>query len=178
MLANTTELAGMLPDLLPRLWAFACRMTGDRLDAQALTQKTCLQARQRVGSTLQGIRPLCSIYAIAYRIWIDELRTPDVRARMRRARPLRWMQSADPQAALDHARAAQNQLIVTAVDQLPHAQRIAMLLVAIEALSYAEAAHVLGVPVNTVMSRVVRARQTIGRQFAAVADPCGKSAAR
>src|SRR5262249_47781818 len=141
MLANTTELAGVLPDLLPRLWAFACRMTGDRLDAEELTQKTCLRARQRVGPAVQGIRPLCCIYAIAYRIWIDELRVPGTRARTRRARPLQWLQGADRQAALDHARAAQNQLIVAAVDQLPHAQRIAMLLVAIEALSYDEAAH-------------------------------------
>ncbi|HEY4353630.1 MAG TPA: sigma factor-like helix-turn-helix DNA-binding protein, partial [Paraburkholderia sp.] len=46
------------------------------------------------------------------------------------------------------------------------------------ALSYAEAAHVLGVPVNTVVSRVVRAREAIGRQLAALQERHSKAVAR
>jgi RNA polymerase sigma-70 factor, ECF subfamily len=48
---------------------------------------------------------------------------------------------------------------------LPDAQRAVMLLVAVEGLSYREAAEALEIPVGTVMSRLARARLTIGEAF-------------
>jgi RNA polymerase sigma-70 factor (ECF subfamily) len=47
------------------------------------------------------------------------------------------------------------------LQQLPAEQRAALLLVGMEALSYREAAKVLGVPVGTVMSRLSRARERL-----------------
>jgi RNA polymerase sigma-70 factor (ECF subfamily) len=55
--------------------------------------------------------------------------------------------------------------IVDAVHALPEAQRLVMMLVAVEGLSYREAAEVLEIPVGTVMSRLARARMTLGRRF-------------
>jgi RNA polymerase sigma-70 factor (ECF subfamily) len=55
--------------------------------------------------------------------------------------------------------------VISAVEALPDAQRVVMVLVAIEGLSYREAAEVLDVPIGTVMSRLSRARLTIGQQF-------------
>jgi RNA polymerase sigma-70 factor (ECF subfamily) len=52
--------------------------------------------------------------------------------------------------------------IIDAVERLPEAQRVVMLLVAVEGLSYQEAADVLEVPIGTVMSRLSRARQAVG----------------
>jgi RNA polymerase sigma-70 factor (ECF subfamily) len=57
--------------------------------------------------------------------------------------------------------------IISAVERLPDAQRAVMLLVAVEGLSYREAAFALDVPIGTVMSRLARARQTIGELFTA-----------
>jgi RNA polymerase sigma-70 factor, ECF subfamily len=171
-LTTTTELARLLPDLLPRLWTFAWRITGDRLDAEELTHKTCLRAWQRVEPAPDGVQPIARLYAIAYRIWIDELRSQGSGKRT----PPRKQDDAQ-RDAFDAARDASSQ-IVAAVDQLPHAQRMAMLLVAVEAFSYAEAAYVLAVPVNTVASRVVRAREVIGRQLAALPEQYRKRAAR
>jgi RNA polymerase sigma-70 factor (ECF subfamily) len=48
-----------------------------------------------------------------------------------------------------------------ALQSLPVQQREVLLLVAVEELSYADAAVVLGVPVGTVMSRLARARERL-----------------
>jgi RNA polymerase sigma-70 factor (ECF subfamily) len=48
-----------------------------------------------------------------------------------------------------------------ALDRLPAEQREALLLVALEGMSYAEAAGVLGIPVGTLMSRIGRAREAL-----------------
>jgi hypothetical protein len=71
---------------------------------------------------------------------------------------------ADP-AASDPQTQVMNAQIINAVQRLPEAQRVVMLLVAVEGLSYQEAADVLDVPIDTVMSRLSRARQAIGAQF-------------
>jgi RNA polymerase sigma-70 factor (ECF subfamily) len=63
-----------------------------------------------------------------------------------------------------------NAQIVSAVERLPETQRVVMLLVAVEGLSYKEAAEVLDVPIGTIMSRLARARQTIGALFGAPED--------
>jgi DNA-directed RNA polymerase specialized sigma24 family protein len=46
-----------------------------------------------------------------------------------------------------------------------------LLLVAVEDLSYAEAAKVLGIPVGTVMSRLSRARERLQREIEGTAAP-------
>jgi RNA polymerase sigma factor (sigma-70 family) len=56
--------------------------------------------------------------------------------------------------------------------RLPEDQRSVLLLVAVEDLSYAEAAKVLGVPIGTVMSRLSRARERLQQEL----DGTAKSA--
>jgi RNA polymerase sigma-70 factor (ECF subfamily) len=48
-----------------------------------------------------------------------------------------------------------------------------LLLVAVEDLSYADAANVLNVPVGTVMSRLSRARERLRRELKGVAEASG-----
>ena len=43
--------------------------------------------------------------------------------------------------------------------KLPEEQRSVLLLIAVENFSYREAAHILGVPIGTVMSRLSRGRE-------------------
>ena len=53
--------------------------------------------------------------------------------------------------------------------KLPEEQRAVLLLVAVEDLSYADAATVLNVPVGTVMSRLSRARERLQQEMDGVA---------
>jgi len=84
---------------------------------------------------------------------------------------------ADP-AARSPETAAMNSQIVAAVERLPEAQRVVMLLVAVEGLSYKEAAEVLDVPIGTIMSRLARARQAIGVIFGVQDDSKMKPAVK
>ena len=53
--------------------------------------------------------------------------------------------------------------------RLPEEQRAVLLLVAVEDLSYADAAGVLKIPVGTVMSRLSRARERLLQEMEGVA---------
>jgi RNA polymerase sigma-70 factor (ECF subfamily) len=74
---------------------------------------------------------------------------------------------ADADAALARPPAQDDPLrhrdLLRALHQLADDQRSVLLLIAVEDLSYAEAARVLGVPVGTVMSRLSRARDRLQR---------------
>jgi RNA polymerase sigma factor (sigma-70 family) len=59
--------------------------------------------------------------------------------------------------------------VLNKLAKLPEEQRNVLLLVAVEDLSYAEAAKVLNVPVGTVMSRLSRARERLRQEFDGVA---------
>ncbi len=76
----------------------------------------------------------------------------------------------DAHAALDDApepahepfaRVAQRLDLQRALAELPPAMREVLLLVTVEEYTYAEAAHILGIPVGTVMSRLHRAREQL-----------------
>lgn len=55
--------------------------------------------------------------------------------------------------------------VLRGLNHLPEHQRVALSLVAIEGMSYAETAKMLDVPVGTVMSRVARAREILLEKF-------------
>jgi len=61
--------------------------------------------------------------------------------------------------------------VAAALDTLPEDQRVVLLLVGVEDLSYEEAAQVLGVPVGTVMSRLSRGRERLRRAIAGEFSP-------
>jgi RNA polymerase sigma factor (sigma-70 family) len=55
--------------------------------------------------------------------------------------------------------------VMTKLSRLPEDQRAVLLLVAVEDLSYADAAKVLGIPIGTVMSRLSRARERLQQEL-------------
>lgn len=71
--------------------------------------------------------------------------------------------AAEPAAVDDPVAAVALSEVGRALDALSPEQRAALLLVAVEGLTYAEASAALGVPVGTVMSRIARARRSLSR---------------
>ena len=155
-------LSAELPALLPRLWRFALRLAGDRHDAEDLVQRTCVRALERRHQLQPGTSTLSWLFSIVHSVWLNELRARKIRSHG----SMQWSEEyadtvADPVTGNPETY-AQHQQIISAVEKLPDAQRSVMLLVAVEGLSYREAATVLEVPIGTVMSRLARARLTIG----------------
>ena len=105
------------------------------------------------------------MYSIVHSVWLNEVRARQIR----RHGNMQWSDEladtvADP-AAPNPEMYTLHQQIISAVERLPDAQRTVMLLVAVEGLSYREAGIALNVPIGTVMSRLARARQSIGELF-------------
>ena len=160
-------LAPHLPVLLPKLWRFAVRLTRHDDDAQDLVQRTCVRALERQHQWRPETSPLSWLYAILHSIWLNELAS----RRLRRVDSLSGGTDEEDPPVLDGAAPDPEtslfyRQVVRAVDALPEVQRVVMLLVAVEGLSYREASDVLGVPIGTVMSRLSRARMAIGERFA------------
>ncbi len=105
------------------------------------------------------------MFSIVHSTWINELRARNVRSRSSMEWDDNFLETVPDPLARNPESTVMSSEIIAAVERLPEAQRIVMLLVAVEGLSYADAAEVLGVPIGTIMSRLSRARQTIGAQF-------------
>jgi len=154
-----------LTELLPRLRRFAQALARDWADADDLVQRAVEQALRRQSQYRPGTRLDSWMFTIMKNAWIDETRA--------RSRRLRWF--SPPEAGENitdinapslegHRRIAEVQAAVAA---LPQDQRLAVALVLIEGLSYAEAAAVMDVPVGTLTSRLVRGRAALQAQLEA-----------
>ena len=153
--------------LFRSLWRFALRLAGDPHDAEDLVQRACVRALERRHQLQPGTSTLSWLFSIVHSLWLNEVRARQIRSQG----SMQWSEEfaetvADPKASSPETYTLHQQ-IISAVERLPDAQRAVMLLVAVEGLSYREAAVALGVPIGTVMSRLARARQTIGESFAA-----------
>jgi RNA polymerase sigma-70 factor (ECF subfamily) len=162
---NPPQLAALLPSLLPRLWAFALRITGDRHDAEDLVQRSCVRALEREHQWQPDSSALSWMFSIIHSTWLNELRARSIRSRS----GMHWDDNflelvADPNTATPEESAIHGE-IISAVARLPETQRVVMLLVGAEGFTYAETAEVLDIPIGTVMSRLSRARQAIGSLF-------------
>lgn len=150
----------MLPDMLPRLRSFALRLSGNRHDADELVQRACIRALERVHQLRSDTAPVSWVFSIVHSIWLNELRRRNRRDRLLLECSDALLETvADPRAASETAVAVRQ--IVDAVERLPEPQRIALLLVSVDGLSYREAAYTLDIPIGTVMSRISRARKAV-----------------
>lgn len=154
-----------MPETLPRLWRFALRLTRNTADAEDLVQRCCMRALEKRQQWQPGSVLISWLFSVMHSTWLNELRS----AQRRREGGFDGSQELEEVEDTSHDGDPEYRLlcrqIVTAVDKLPEAQRVVMMLVAVEGFSYREAADILEVPIGTVMSRLSRARLSVGARF-------------
>ncbi len=143
--------------LLEPLRRYARSLTRDESRAEDLVQDTLVRAYERHGTFRVGGNLRSWLLSILHNAFIDERRRDKAEAqRMEQVAHLTTAAAASDQES--RVRLLQ---IQQAFLRLPDEQRSALHLVAIEGLSYQEAAAALDVPLGTLMSRLGRARATL-----------------
>jgi RNA polymerase sigma-70 factor (ECF subfamily) len=145
----------MFPELLPRLWEHALRLSRDPRDAEELVQQACARALETAHELMADTSPLNWMLSLVHSMWISDPRARDTRGAIA-MKPCERAAAADPAAMLER--------VVTAVDELPDGERAVVLLVDAEKRDHHEAAKILDVPVATVRSRLWHARQSVERR--------------
>ena len=153
--------AALMAELGP-LKKFCYSLTGSAADADDLLQVTIERILDK--GMPEDAHPAKWAYRVCRNAWIDEIRSRDVRQRY----PQQVAEDDFESAPSAEQEASQEQAIgdvAGALEQLPEEQRLALVLVAVDGRSYAEAAEILDVPVGTIMSRIARARKNLASQL-------------
>ena len=145
--------------MLPRLRRFAYGLARQAADADDLAQATVERALAARDQWQPGTRLDAWLFRIMRNLWIDTARS--------RSRRDRWLvpEEAGANVSLSGAAgieaAVELQYLMRALARLPDEQREAVVLVSIDGMAYRDAAEVLGVPMGTLTSRLVRGRQAL-----------------
>jgi RNA polymerase sigma-70 factor (ECF subfamily) len=148
----------IIEPIIPALRRYARALVRDRSVADDLVQDCLERAIAHWHQRRHDGNPRAWVFTILHNL----LRT---RARRIAGRPFHIAMEDADESALAVGAPQEQQLryreTVEALAGLPDEQRAVLLLVAVEDLSYAEAAKVLDVPIGTVMSRLSRARERL-----------------
>ncbi len=173
MSEKTEHVSDLLQRELDCLWRFAWRLTGNTEDTSDLVQRTCLRALERADQYESRGRFRSWIMRIAHRIWINEIRSRNIRQLKSfsshkdhtEGNPIHEGAAVDGEAFIEPESNVMLHQVHAAVESLPEAQRLVMLLTSVEGYSYKETAEILEVPIGTIMSRLARARLMIGKRI-------------
>jgi len=168
-----TDMLRLIEPQIPALRRYARALVRNAAAADDLVQDCLERAVNRWHQRREG-DPRPWLFTILHNLAVSQFRQQAARG---------------PHVAIDAAAehevrqdaAQENQLIYRDVldrlARLPEELRAVLLLVAVEDLSYAEAASVLGIPIGTVMSRLSRARERLQQELDGTARVATKSPA-
>lgn len=151
-----TDLADELHQYVACLRRYALVLTRNAHDAEDLVQDTLTRAIAAADSWQPESNLRVWLFRILHNAHISNLRKAKVRREARIELP-------EPVEQESQARRIEVQQTLAALEKLPEPQRRAITLVALEEMSYADAAKALGIPLGTFMSRLGRGRQALRR---------------
>ena len=148
-----------LAGLLPRLRRFAHALSHDPADADDLTQATIERALRSRTRWQPGTRLDSWAYRIMRNLWIDTARSRSRKAAHEAPEDQGINVGEDPRDAMDAA--VDLKRIMSAMGRLPDEQREVVALILVEGFGYREVSEMLGLPIGTVSSRLVRGRTAL-----------------
>ncbi|MHC1947482.1 RNA polymerase sigma factor [Bradyrhizobium sp. UFLA06-06] len=162
-----SDMLHQIEPVIPALRRYARALVRNHVAADDLVQD-CLERavghwhqRRDTGS------PRSWLFAILHNLAVNQFRRASARARhvaIDEAGEHELGQDAVQEQKLMY------QDVLGKLGKLPDEQRAVLLLIAVEDLTYAEAAKVLNIPVGTVMSRLSRAREKLQQELEGPAD--------
>jgi len=144
-------------EFIPRLRRYARALTADRARADDLVQDTLERALVKYDLWRPGSDLLAWLFTIMHNVYINQVRA-SAGGGMTTALDDETVQPAIRATQTDRLEVRDLQ---AALLRIPEDQREVLLLIALEQLTYEEAAGVLGIPIGTVMSRLSRARDRL-----------------
>lgn len=146
--------AESIVELIPRLRRYARALAGDRAAADDLVQDTLERAWTKLHLYRRGTDLRAWLFTVMHNVFVNQRRA---------AKPSSVLEDDMPELAQPVSEVDGLVLrdLDAAIRRLPLEQREVLLLVALEDMSYEEAAGTLGIPIGTVMSRLARAREKL-----------------
>ncbi len=154
-------------ELIPRLRRYARALTGERAAADDLVQDALERAWSKLHLYRRGTDLRAWLFTVMHNVYVNQRRA---------ARPSTTLDEDLPELA-QPARESDGLVLRDldlAIRRLPPEQREVLLLVALEEMSYEDAAGALGIPIGTVMSRLARAREKLRAMMAGLPPDGGK----
>ena len=159
--------ADSIVELIPRLRRYARALAGDLIAADDLVQDTLERAWSKFHLYRRGTDLRAWLFTVMHNVYVNQLRA---------LRPVAQLDEEMPELA-QPARETDTLVLRdldAAIRRLPPDQREVLLLVALEEMSYDEAAGTLGIPIGTVMSRLARAREKLRAMLSGLPPGGGK----
>ena len=181
-MADRAAFAELAMEHMPALYTAALRMTRNAADAEDLVQETYLKAYRGFGSFSEGTNLKAWLYRILTNTYINAYRAAKRRPEVSDVEDVEDLYLYHRIAPEDGStRSAEEEVLAgftddevkAAIEALPDAFRIAVLLADVEGFSYKEIAEITDVPIGTVMSRIHRGRRALQKTLAGFAQARG-----
>jgi RNA polymerase sigma-70 factor, ECF subfamily len=174
--ADQARFAELAMEHMGPLYSAALRMTRNPADAEDLVQETYLKAYRGFGGFEEGTNLKAWLYRILTNTYINTYRAKQRRpteSELDEVEDLYLYRRLGGLEAARASRSAEDELldrlteteVKAAIEDLPEAFRLAVLLADVEGFSYKEIAEILDIPIGTVMSRLHRGRKGLEKRL-------------
>ena len=169
--ASMNDMLHLIEPVIPALRRYARALVRNRAAADDLVQDCLERAISHWNQRREG-DPRPWLFTILHNLAVNQFRRSASRGKhiaIDEANEDDFGQDAVQEQKLMY------QDVLDKLARLPEDQRAVLLLVAVEDLSYADAARVLDIPIGTVMSRLSRAREKLQQEIEGTADGASKN---